>query len=185
MSKVEIHVRREAMKILSIVKLIHVIFVILWLGTLFCILQLMRLSKKAPPVEVDKIASLCRTLYARFDLSFCIGAIASGLLLLFFQENWNYKAGWFHMKMTGVIGLLIIDFLVGRKIRYSISEKKPFVHLAGLIISFCLIVLFTFSSIYLMRNKEKEWEERFWKQYNELQHHKTYALCEREHIAQA
>lgn len=133
-------------------KLVHVFFIILWIGSLLTLSRLMSKASHSDAKEQYK------KVYFTLDLPSMIIAIIFGIILLF-NVPINFKAGWFHAKMTGAIGLILCDIWLLGGFMCPKRAKKRFSPIHFVIT--CLVLLLTLSAIYLMRNKEKEWCEKY------------------------
>ena len=125
----------------SILKVLHLFFLILWLGGLFAL-----------TLFWSSCQTLARSWYRRFDLPCMALALACGISLLCIQGV-HMKAGWFHMKMTGAIGLVGYDFWLGRRT----SETRPLVS----IVIYVALLLMTLAAVYAVRDKEAEWRKKW------------------------
>ena len=83
-------------------------------------------------------------------LALCFG------IILFCLLPKHLKAGWFHMKLTSVFGLVIVDILMGRVYFAENFQKIKLVVLRVLTFFFLLTSLI---AIYGLRNKEAEWKK--------------------------
>jgi uncharacterized membrane protein len=105
--------------VLQVVKIAHVLSVMLWVGTLFVLLWILRYGPRKLGLQDKEMQTLCKKIYTHIDLPSMVCALGTAALLLVFKEI-NFKAGWFHMKMTGVLLLISADYLV----RKAITSKK-------------------------------------------------------------
>jgi uncharacterized membrane protein len=145
--------------VLQVVKLIHVASLIIWLGTLFVLIQLITRDLKF--INRGDLQRLCRKIYLGIDLPVFILAITTGIILFFCKEA-NTKAGWFHMKMTGMLLLVFCDIWTARLI--SVFKKRPLRKNRALQGVYVVSLLLTLSAIYFVRNKEAEWHEKYTKE---------------------
>jgi uncharacterized membrane protein len=122
---------------MNFIKLLHVLSIIIWMGTLFT-LQLFNSKVSVAVQEVSK------KILSRIDRSALCVSIITGFVLLYLKGV-DLKAGWFHMKMTGVIALMAVDFWTGRLI-YSGRACGW-----GVRISFYLALLLVLSAIYIVK----------------------------------
>lgn len=111
---------------MNLLKIVHIFAIILWLGPLFLLQQLSCMAT----FELKK-------LYLRIDVPAMIIALISGGILLYLKGV-DMKAGWFHMKMTGVLGLVLIDVWTG----FSLSKARPIGRI-------CKILYFVFTLLVL------------------------------------
>lgn len=145
--------------VLQVVKLIHVTSLIIWLGTLFVLIYL--INKDLKLINRVDLQQLCRKIYLRIDLPIFILAIGTGIILIACKEV-NAKAGWFHMKMTGMLLLVFCDIWTARLI--SVFKGRPMRRSRILQLVYIASVLLSLSSIYLVRDKEAEWKEKYTKE---------------------
>jgi len=138
-----------SMTLLNVVKALHVLSAILWLGTLF-ILQLLphkRLLHTGFHHVIKKI-------YRYVDLPSLLVLLATGGIMLYYN-NIDFKAAWFHTKMTGAFLLIVSDIWTFARIR----KEKPFSMYP--LILYVVSILCVLSAIYLMRDKKKEWFKEY------------------------
>lgn len=120
---------------MAIVKMIHLLFLFGWMAALLA-----------------TIVTQNRKIYFGIDLPCMVLALTTGLILLQFATFGSSK-GWFHMKITFATLLVITDLLIGF---YKVKFLN-YIAIAALI--------GVLSSIYLVRNKEAEWKERYQKEF--------------------
>jgi uncharacterized membrane protein len=130
-------------------RFIHVFSNFIWMGAFLFIGAY--LSNRKQEITLQEARTI-NWLYNRFELPGLIGSLVCGVLLIFLSPTVSFKAGWFHLKLTAVFFLIIVDLFLFKKM-LSVSflfEKNgkgiliPRV-LGGL---FFLIVL---ASIYLLQ----------------------------------
>jgi putative membrane protein len=142
---------------MPVLKLIHVLFIFIWIGGLLTLTRLLGyLSKENVEVQ-GRLARICKRIYLFVDLPAMIIAIAAGLYLLF-QVQFGASMGWFHMKMTFAVLLVVCDIICGKMI-FSINRlgKAPGSKRYKILHSVtALLLIGTLCSIYLVRNKEAE-----------------------------
>ena len=83
------------------IKLFHLFFLFLWVGTLFIMPTLLR----------ERVES-CYKIYKRFEFPCMVLALVFGIFLLLTRPE-KLKNGFFHMKLTAVLGLVGCDLWVG------------------------------------------------------------------------
>jgi uncharacterized membrane protein len=93
------------MEILKFAKFFHVFFLFLWLGSLVMLFNWLKI--KANGLE-------CRKHYFSFQLPCMLIAIFLGIFLLINSPE-KLKQGWFHMKLTGALALIVCDIWSGRQ----------------------------------------------------------------------
>jgi uncharacterized membrane protein len=103
------------------IKLFHLFFLILWLGTLFLM-----------PYLIQKRFEGAKKLYKWLELPSMILALLLGLILLL-QNPAKMKIGLFHMKLTAALVLVGIDLFVGS--RKTLSQRMR------VILQVCVAVL--------------------------------------------
>lgn len=81
-------------------------------------------------------------------------ALVTGGILLFINGV-DFKAGWFHAKMTGALLLVVSDLWTYKRV----STNKNFSIYPFLL--YLLSLLLVLSSIYMMRKKEEEWFKKY------------------------
>lgn len=109
-------------------KLLHLFALFLWLGGLLALLRL----------SVGGGTQALRALYLRVDLPCMVVAIGAGVVLLLHMPE-KMKMGWFHLKLTCALGLVVCDVLCGVRL-----HAKRVRRLAGWIlygVALCLLAL--------------------------------------------
>jgi len=117
-----------------VIKLFHLLFVFLWMGILFVM-----------PRLICEGFSRCFKLYCRYELPAMVIGVVLGIFVLLTRPE-KLASGFFHMKLTAVMGLIGCDLYIGRRAylfeRYNepLSCRAAFL-LQGLVIFFLLTVL--------------------------------------------
>jgi len=100
---------------MAYLKLFHIVFLFIWVGSLLALTRLMAYQAKEEAAIQLRMARLYRRMYFFVDLpSMCI-ALGLGLGVLILKDV-NMKAAWFHMKMTCVALLIVCDVLTCRNV---------------------------------------------------------------------
>ena len=147
----------EGVGMYKFLKLIHIVFIIVWLGSLILLSTAVKYREKWGMSLADA-KKFFRSVYFSFQLPSMILAVLFGLLLFSLSDS-NFKAGWFHMKMTAAIGLIGCDIWLGCLLnRATEYTSKQFTIIRVLVWAFFFMAL---SSIYLVRNKEQEWVKKY------------------------
>lgn len=96
------------------IKAIHVFAIIAWMAGLFYLPRLFVYHKSVD--SESEAAHLFRTMEYRLSKIIIMPSmflsLASGIFLAMIQHTW--LSGWFHLKITCVAGLLILQHLLGR-----------------------------------------------------------------------
>ena len=135
------------------IKVLHLFFLIAWIGQLFASGFLLVFSEKTLSFFVSDWRKYYQTVYLKWQLPSMICALFFGLILLLKPYPF-FKQGWFHAKITGALVLVSLDAMLASKMRSNRSVKWIF----------CLsiaTVLAILSVIYQMRNKEEEWRKKY------------------------
>lgn len=97
---------------MAILKLLHVLFVFVWVGSLLALTRLLTYqAKEAPDVQL-KLGKILRRMYCLIDFPSMVLAVGFGLTLLFLKDM-NWKAPWLHMKLTFAFLLIVTDLVCG------------------------------------------------------------------------
>ncbi len=137
---------------IAILKLLHVFFVFLWMGSLLLLTRFLGyLPKETPSVQL-RLAKICRRVYVLVDFPSMLLALTCGILLLFLKEI-NFKAGWFHMKMTFTLLLIACDLVCGWQLakrghKPSTATALPYQIFHG-ITALCFLAVLV--SIYILK----------------------------------
>lgn len=113
---------------MATLKLLHILFVFVWIGTLLTLSRLMGYLGKEDPLVQKRMGAIAKRMYLLVDLPSMLMAISLGLTLLFLKDM-NWKAPWLHMKLTFAFALIVCDLLTGWKITKGI--KEPTLCVAG------------------------------------------------------
>lgn len=129
---------------MAFLKLLHVIFVFSWIGSLLTLTRLLGYQAK----EAPDIGLISKRMYFRVDLPSMILAVGSGLVLLFLNGV-DWKLGWIHMKLTFAFLLIICDLICGWQI-LSLNRRPKWVYqmLHAMTALFLIMVLI---SIYILK----------------------------------
>lgn len=94
------------------IKVIHLISIIAWMAGLFYLPRLFVYHTGVDPqseaAQLFKIMEY--RLYKIIMVPSMLLSLASGIFLVMIQEVWSF--GWFHLKLTCVIGLVILQHLL-------------------------------------------------------------------------
>lgn len=119
------------------IKLVHVLAMSIWVGMLF-VLQILNFK------PIDGLQGILKKIYRRFDHLAMLIVLISGFYLLYIKGI-DLKSGWFHMKMTGALGLVFVDLWTGRAIRRGKPSSKL------LFVVFFLSLILIFTAIYVVK----------------------------------
>jgi putative membrane protein len=134
---------------MATIKLLHILFLFMWVGSLLTLTRLLGYLPKEEPTVQSRFVRIFRRLYLFIDLPSMILALATGVVLLVIKGV-DMKQGWFHMKLTFALLLVIADiytgvqicklkdkFVTGRGIKYKILHG-----LTALFLIFILIAVY-------------------------------------------
>lgn len=146
---------------MTILKLFHVLFLFIWIGSLLSLTRFQGyLSNEEVSVQT-RLAKLCRRMYLIIDMPSMIISIVLGIIL-FIYTPLKSPLGWFHMKLTFTVGLIICDIICGRMIhkiyKFGFTNARIKYKILHSITALMLIGVLT--SIYIVRNKESELRNR-------------------------
>lgn len=143
---------------MPIIKLIHLTSLFIWIGSLIYTTKLMaNLSLEEDSIQ-EKGLIFLRKNYFSMHLPAFIIAIISGLALLKFT-TFGPKLGWFHSKMTFSSLLILLDIYVmlsRMRLEKEFKQKNNPLKYKLQHVAVILLLVGVLSTIYLMRNKEKE-----------------------------
>ena len=108
---------------MATLKLLHVLFIFIWVGTLLTLSRMMGYLAKEPLLVQQRVASLTQRMYLLIDLPSMVIAVGLGLCLLFLKDT-NWKAPWLHVKLTLAFLLIVCDLLTGWKIVRQIADSS-------------------------------------------------------------
>lgn len=142
---------------MAFVKLLHVVFVFVWVGSLMMLTRFMGYHVKENPDTQMRLAKMYKRTYNFVQFPSMIMAVALGLILWAFLDL-SYKPGWFHFKLAMALGLIICDLICGAYVRKlnsepDLSSGKKYKILHGFTGLFLIAVL---SAGFLVRDKKGE-----------------------------
>ena len=120
---------------MKVIKVFHLIFLFLWLGSLFILPHLIR----------EKFSG-CFRFYKKYELPCMIFAVISGILLLLLNPE-KLKMGGFHMKLTCVFILIGIDLWTARQA--YLFQKTGHIQSKALLRGVQLLIFFFIACIFL------------------------------------
>lgn len=141
---------------MAILKLLHVLFVFVWVGTLLTLTRLLGYLVKEPQPVQERMIKIIRRVYLFVDLPSMILTVIFGIVLLIFKDI-NWKAPWLHMKLTLAFLLIVCDVVTGRLIAQhvkmvmkegiKVGPRYQIVHgIAGIIFIGILIAIYVFKA---------------------------------------
>lgn len=99
---------------MATLKLLHVLCVFIWIGSLLALTRLMGYQARQTQPTQLALGKIYKRMYLFVDLPAMCVAITLGIILLILKGV-DFKAGWFHMKMTFALLLVICDLITGRE----------------------------------------------------------------------
>ncbi len=141
---------------MAYLKLFHVLFVIIWMGTLLTLSRLLGYHVKLDGESQLKVAKIYKRIYYFVDMPAMVLTILLGLFLLINGlSTVDFSQGWFHMKLTFVALLVVCDVAVGKwvnqlQLEVDSSRGIKYKILHGFIGLFLIATLF---SIYVLHVK--------------------------------
>ncbi|MDR3623980.1 MAG: CopD family protein [Chlamydiales bacterium] len=153
--------------LMVLLKVFHVLCVFVWVGNLVTLTGLLGYFPKEDEKIQLRLAQICKKIYLMVNIPSLVLVIITGLFLLP-QTKFGASLGWFHMKLTFVVLLIVCDLIAGRfiqKLQFHPAAQKSLkykiLHAATVL---CLIGILC--SIYLVRNKEMEIRSRIKQELN-------------------
>ncbi|MCO6432605.1 MAG: CopD family protein [Deltaproteobacteria bacterium] len=132
----------------------HIIGIVFWLGGLAMVTRYMQVlcvegAASASPA-LDAFRYMTKRIWYGFVVSGLVIATVSGLYqFLIMGAGYYMKQGWFHGKLTLLVVLYVISWLVGKEVRKTtagaVLQKKRLVMLHG--ISSLILVLIVFLTL--------------------------------------
>jgi putative membrane protein len=128
---------------------LHVVALILWIGSLLILTRCMKIFTKSYSKEAEEGISGFRSTMKRMFYGFCLPGAVIALITGLYQfsergAEYYMKLGWFHAKLSLVVVLFIMTFLAANEIKKIgnlkvISSKKTIALHA--ITSACMIAI--------------------------------------------
>lgn len=141
---------------MAYLKMFHLLFIIIWMGTLLTLTRLLGYHVKLDESTQLKVAKIYKRIYNFVDMPSMVVALTLGILLLINKSgSVEMTQGWFHMKLTFVALLAICDVTCGKWIQRlelapDTSRGVKYKILHGLTGLFLIAVLF---SVYVLHAK--------------------------------
>ena len=133
---------------MAILKLLHVLFVFIWIGGLLMLTRMLGYQAKESDATFQAMNRINKRIYFFIDLPSMLLAVFFGLLLLFLKDM-NWKAPWLHLKLTFAFLLIICDIVCGTLIAKGRRHPRLFYQIFhGVTGLFFIIVLI---AIYIMK----------------------------------
>jgi putative membrane protein len=134
---------------MAFLKVFHIFFLFLWLGSLFFLSRLLARIDRVEKRVHEEMIPLLQKIYWTTELpSMCI-VIVLGLALFMIKGVSLMKGGWFHMKLTFALLLIVTDILMGRALFKPGRKKSSYfytLHILALFFFFLILV-----SIYIIK----------------------------------
>lgn len=105
-----------------ILKMLHILFMIIWVGQLLFLTRFLGYSRKTSPEAFKEMIPLCVRMYFYIELPSMLLALSSGILLLA-QKTHLLKMPYFHLKLTLVSLLVLTDLYLGKSV-YRLRRGK-------------------------------------------------------------
>ena len=100
---------------MGFIKLLHLICVFTWIGNIMCLTRLMGYHAKEDAATQAHLARLYRRMYKFVSLPTMGLTILLGIVLMSNLEK-GPGMGWLHMKLTFVLGMVVVDVICGKEI---------------------------------------------------------------------
>ncbi len=101
-------------------KLLHLLFLLIWIGNLLALTRLLGYRKKLSPEAMGELLPLLRRMYLFVGLPSLVLVLSFGGVLLTMADL-GKSLGWLHMKLTASVLLIVIDMLIGSAIEKGVS----------------------------------------------------------------
>ena len=133
---------------MATLKLLHVLFIFVWIGTLLTLSRLMGYLTKEQPIVQERVRALVRRIYLLVDLPSMVIAVGLGISLLFLKDI-NWKAPYLHMKLTLAFFLIVSDLITGwRVVKKNVDKAVVYKTLHGVI---TLLFIGVLIAIYILK----------------------------------
>ncbi len=100
---------------MNYIKLLHILFMIIWVGQLLSLSRLLGYNRKLSVEALKEMVPLYYRMYLFVEVPSMILAIGTGVLLMLNKME-VLKMPYFHLKLTLVGLLVILDFVLGKSI---------------------------------------------------------------------
>lgn len=102
------------------IKLLHLLFLLIWIGNLLALTRLLGYRKKLSTAAMGELLPLLRRMYLFVGLPSLVLALSFGAILLTLADL-GKSLGWLHMKLTASVLLIVIDLLLGAAIEKGVA----------------------------------------------------------------
>jgi uncharacterized membrane protein len=130
---------------MAILKLLHVLFIFIWIGSLLMLTRLLGYQAKETDAAFQVMNRINKRMYFFIDLPSMVLAVVFGLLLLFLKDT-NWKAPWLHMKLLFAFLLIVCDLICGTLIAKGKRHPRLFYQIfhgiTGLFLILVLIAIY-------------------------------------------
>ena len=142
---------------MGVIKVIHVICVLVWVGQLMTLSRLMACHAKEEREATESEVTLCSRLYYFAQMPAMLIGVTTGLILIG-GVDLSFKPGWFHMKLMFIFLMIGVDLLMGRMVArlgrgagFGPAAKYKMIHgMAGLALIGVAV------SLYVVRDRDGE-----------------------------
>lgn len=117
--------RQPPMLLPRILVALHVLSLMLWIGSLVSITRVLSSAVGGLEAARPQLASTARRIYRVVASPWMGVAVLSGIGLLAYgltHGNNYFRQGWFHVKLTAVVVLLALHFVLGARVRHAESK---------------------------------------------------------------
>lgn len=101
---------------MAFIKLLHVVLVFVWVGSLMMLTRLMGYHVKESPDTQMRLAKMYKRTYNFVQFPSMVLGVIFGLIL-WAGLDLSFKPGWFHFKLTAAAGLIVCDLVCGAYVR--------------------------------------------------------------------
>lgn len=139
---------------MALIKLLHILFLFVWIGSLLATSRFLAYLPKEEPIVQKRLLELFRRAYLFIDLpAMCLSLVLG--VILFIGKQMTMAHGYLHMKFTFAFFLIVIDILVGKQIlkmsKGSVSGKGKRFRIYHGTAALCLMGIL--ASVYILKNR--------------------------------
>jgi putative membrane protein len=106
--------------LMEYVKLLHVLFIMVWIGNLLALTRMLAYKKKLSTEAMKEFLPLLRRMYLFIGLPSLVLAVLFGGALLAIAPL-GKSLGWLHMKLTATVLLIVIDMAIGSALEKGVA----------------------------------------------------------------
>ena len=103
--------------LLTVLLAIHVLSLLLWIGSLVSVTRVLAAGATEEPAVQARFAALARKIYRSVSSPWMGVAALAGVGMIGAAHGLYFHYGWFHGKLALALGMLVLHFVLGARVR--------------------------------------------------------------------